>query len=191
METSTLVGLSVFSCTLFYIIGPTRFLLAMKIVYLLIKLFVFSTYTTLKKYTKSVFKPSTRVVLLARVSTPEEREMDLKRPKMRRPQTPQLIDKNQDGFFPVTRGSSVYTRGVLQPVVVVDNMGFATNQPPQSTTGASRDDDDTTNNNVIPPPKDGTSVRESAALLPTPESAALLPTPESAALLPTRIDNDD
>ena len=184
METSTLVGLSVFSCTLFYIIGPTRFLLTMKIVYLLIKLFVFSTYTTLKKYTKSVFKPSTRVVLLARVSTPEEREMDLKRPKMRRPQTPQLIDKNQDEFFPVTRGSSVYTRGVLQPVVVVDNMGFAMNQPPPST-GASRDDDDTINNNVIPLPEDGTTVRESAAMLPTPESAALLPTPESVAMLPT------
>ena len=100
METSTLVVCSAFLGALFYVIGPARCLLGSKIVYLVTKLFVCSTYTTLKKYTKRVFRSPAPVVFLpARVSTPEEREMDLKRPRMRRPHTPQLIDKKQDSAY--------------------------------------------------------------------------------------------
>ena len=142
METSTLVCLSVFSCTLFYIIGPARFGLTMKIVYLLTKLFVCSTYTTLKKYTKRVFRPQTHVALPARVSTPEEREMDLKRPKMRRPQTPQLIDKNQDSVYkPLLSTSTVAANDTAQQPTAEDTR------------------------NIIPHPEECTDIRESVVVI--------------------------
>jgi hypothetical protein len=79
-------------------------------VYLVTKLFVFSVYTTLKKYTKRVFWSPTPVVFVpARVSTPEERDLDLKRPRMRRPQTPQLIDKKQDSVYTPPQARAVET----------------------------------------------------------------------------------
>lgn len=147
METSTLVCLSVFSCTLFYIIGPARFGLTMKIVYLLTKLFVCSTYTTLKKYTKRVFRPQTHVALPARVSTPEEREMDLKRPKMRRPQTPQLIDKNQDSVYkPLLSTSTVAANDMV--------VSFTAQQPSAEDT-----------RNIIPHPEECTDIRESVVVI--------------------------
>ena len=125
METSTLVVCSAFLGALFYLIGPARCLLGAKIVYLVTKLFVCSTYMTLKKYTKRVFRSPTPVVFLpARVSTPEEREMDLKRPRMRRPQTPQLIDKKQDSVYTpplarVVETSDRSTVGVAATAVVL------------------------------------------------------------------------
>ena len=153
METSTLVCLSVFSCTLFYIIGPARFGLTMKIVDLLTKLFVCSTYTTLKKYTKRVFRPQTHVALPARVSTPEEREMDLKRPKMRRPQTPQLIDKNQDSVYKPLLSTST--------VAANDMVVSSTAQQP-----TAEDTRTLMSNNIIPQPEECTDdIRESVVVI--------------------------